>query len=41
MGSLSERLHEEDQVQVLITNRSGISGIAGVLKDKLIPLSVL
>ena len=31
----------EDQVQMLITNQPGISGVAGVLKDRLIPLSAL
>ena len=31
----------EDQVQMLITNRSGVSSITGVLKDGLIALSVL
>ena len=31
----------EDQVQMLITNRPDVSVIAGVLKDELIPLSVL
>ena len=31
----------EDQVQMLITYRPGVSGIAGALKDKWIPLSVL
>ena len=31
----------EDQVQMLITNQPGISGVAGVLKDRLIPLSSL
>ena len=36
---LSHKL--EDEVQTLITNWPGVSGIAGVLKDMLIPLSVL
>ena len=31
----------EGQVKMLITNRPGVSGIAKVLKDSLIPLSVL
>ena len=31
----------EDQVQMLITNRSGVSSIAGFLKNRSIPLSVL
>ena len=31
----------EDQVQMLITNRLGVSSAAGVLKDRLISLSVL
>ena len=31
----------DDQAQSLITNRPGISGIAGVLGDKLIPLNAL
>ena len=31
----------KDQVQMLIANRPGVSDIAGVLKDSLIPLSVL
>ena len=31
----------EDQLQMLITNRPDVSGIAVVLKDELIPLSVL
>ena len=31
----------EDQVQMLIKNRPGVYGIAGALKDKWIPLSVL
>ena len=31
----------EDQVQMLITNWPSASGIAGVLKDRLIPLSAL
>ena len=31
----------EDQVQMLIINRSDISGTAGVLRDRLTPLSTL
>ena len=31
----------EGQGQSLITNRRGVSGLAGVLKEKLIPLNVL
>ena len=31
----------EDQVQMLITNRSDVSGTAGVLRDRLTPLSTL
>ena len=31
----------EDPVEMLITNQPGVSGIAGVLKDRLISLSVL
>ena len=30
-----------DQAQSLITNSPGVSGIAGVLGDKLIPLNAL
>ena len=31
----------EDPVEMLITNQPSVSGIAGVLKDRLISLSVL